>query len=422
MMDSKRRIAIIGAGPIGLEAALYGATLGDDVRVFERIEVGGNILDWGHVRMFSPWKMNVTPLGRRVAGLVSLVDDECPTGREFAESYLFALAQALQLRERIFTGATVIHTARKRKLKHDDIGHPRRSESPFRLMVRHASGKEVMVEADVVIDASGVYSNPSYMGDGGIPALGELVNRHRIVYRLDDILGADRAKYEGKTTLVVGAGHSAATTIVALKVLADAAPKTRAIWAVRANRKKPFEMNGNDPLSGRAALMKKCNELAEGANPGIQYLTGCTVESIAYHGATDQFDVVLNNGHAPLSMTVDRVIAHVGLGPDNSIYRQLQVHECYATLGPMQLAAVLLGETSADCLAQQSHGPDQLKVPEPDFFIVGHKSYGTRANFLLRVGHEQVRDVFKLIHRDPNLDLYQSPLHEASIPAAAIAR
>ena len=63
-MSAKKRIVIIGAGPIGLETALYGATLGHEVRVFERIAVGGNVRDWGHLRMFSPWRMNITSLGK----------------------------------------------------------------------------------------------------------------------------------------------------------------------------------------------------------------------------------------------------------------------------------------------------------------------------------------------------------------------
>lgn len=414
----KKRIVIIGAGPVGLEAALYGAMLGHEVRVFERTEVGGNIRNWGHARMFSPWQMNVTPLGVRKVKTVKWDDDACPTGREFCDRYLQPLSESKELREAIFTGTTVVQVGRKRKLKHDSIGDPNRGDTPFRILVRHASGKEVMTEADIVIDASGVYSNSCYMGDGGIPAIGEIANRHRITYGLDDIPGRDRAKYEGKTTLVVGAGHSAATTIVSFKALCEAEPATRAIWAVRANKKTPFDVNGGDPLAERASLTKKANEIAGGSCPNIQYLTGHTVEAVAFDTDKNQFEVTLHNGRAPLTMRVDRIIAHVGLGPDNSLYRQLQVHECYATRGPMQLAASLLGEKSADCLAQKSQGADLLRNPEPNFFIIGHKSYGTRPNFLLRVGHEQVRDVFKLIQNDPTLDLYAKAKHETPVPAS----
>ena len=417
-----KRIVIIGAGPIGLEAALYGVTLGHEVEVFEKIEVGGNVRDWGHARMFSPWKLNVTSLGRSRLTDANWRDQDCPTGREFADAYLDRLAETKELHGRIITGASVIQIARRGKLKHDGIGNGERGRVPFRLLIRHANGKERVAKADAVLDASGVYSNPAYLGDGGIPALGELANRHRISYRLEDILGAERARYEGKTTLVVGSGHSAATIISAFKVLCEAAPGTRAIWAVRANHKRPFQVNGSDPLAERAALTKKANEIAEGMCPNIQYLTGHTVESITFDAARDQFEVTLHNGRSPLVMCVDRIVAQVGLGPDNSLYRQLQVHECYATRGPMALAAALLGEVSKDCLAQKSHGPELLRNPEPNFFIIGHKSYGTRSNFLLRVGHTQVRDVFRLIHGDPQLNLYGEEDDEASVPATPLSR
>jgi hypothetical protein len=78
------------------------------------------------------------------------------------------------------------------------------------------------------------------------------------------------------------------------------------------------------------------------------------------------------------------------------------VHECYATCGPIKLAAALIGESGGgDCLAQAGHGPETLVNPEPGFFILGSKSYGRNSQFLLRVGWEQVDQVFSLIAGEP---------------------
>jgi hypothetical protein len=82
-----------------------------------------------------------------------------------------------------------------------------------------------------------------------------------------------------------------------------------------------------------------------------------------------------------------------GFGPDNSIYRELQVHECYASRGPMKLATALLGAGAGDCLTTPAFGVDALENPEPNFWILGHKSYGRNTNFLLETGYGQVRDV-----------------------------
>jgi hypothetical protein len=117
--------------------------------------------------------------------------------------------------------------------------------------------------------------------------------------------------------------------------------------------------------------------------------------------------VTLSQNGTDLALTADQVVALVGYHPDASVYDQLQVHQCYATQGPMKLAAALLGLGSRDCLtAGAALAAQTLLNPEPGFFILGAKSYGTNSNFLLQVGHQQVRDAFRLVQSDPELDLY----------------
>ena len=66
----------------------------------------------------------------------------------------------------------------------------------------------------------------------------------------------------------------------------------------------------------------------------------------------------------------------------------------------MKLAAALLGsEGSADCMTQESQGADALVNPEPDFFILGAKSYGRNTTFLMRLGWAQVDEIFALLKR-----------------------
>jgi hypothetical protein len=110
----------------------------------------------------------------------------------------------------------------------------------------------------------------------------------------------------------------------------------------------------------------------------------------------------------PRTWEVDRVIANVGYTPDTGLYRELQVHECYASLGPMNLAAALAKHAGGDGLAVPPQGANVLRNPEPGFYILGAKSYGRNSNFLLRAGFEQVREVFTLIAGRPDLDLYRS--------------
>ena len=61
----------------------------------------------------------------------------------------------------------------------------------------------------------------------------------------------------------------------------------------------------------------------------------------------------------------------------------------------MKLAASLVG--GGDCLAQQAGGDDTLLSPEPGVFILGMKSYGRSSSFLLRLGHQQVEAVIRIL-------------------------
>ncbi|MCI0343887.1 MAG: flavoprotein, partial [Chloroflexi bacterium] len=125
-------------------------------------------------------------------------------------------------------------------------------------------------------------------------------------------------------------------------------------------------------------------------------IQGVVVEALA--GAGERLEVSLRDADGGRRVeTVDRVLALTGYIGDAGLYRQLQVHECYATAAPMKLSAALLGAGAGDCLAQTSHGAATLVNPEPRFFILGSKAYGRNNTFLMRVGWQQVEEVFSLL-------------------------
>ncbi len=401
-------LIIIGAGPIGLETALYARQCGFRVTVLEKGEVGDHLRRWQHITLFSPFGMNATPLGRHTVqqqGATLPEDDAYLTAGEYLERYLLPLASTEALQPCIHTGWEVLAIGRKGLLKGEHIGNGRRRSHPFKILARNAAGEERIFTADGVIDASGTFGNPNYLGEGGIPAIGELPHASRIRYDLPDIAGADRLTYRGKTTLVVGSGHSAGNTLVGFRPLFADDPDTRVIWVIREDRKHPLVEIPDDPLAERARIVREANALAD--HPQVHLIRSGHVTALHYHEGTDRFSVDIDTPEGQQSVQVDRIIANVGYGPDNRLYRELQVHECYASRGPMKLAAALLGESSADCLTQTGKGPEVLRNPEPDFYILGMKSYGKHSSFLLKIGFEQIRDVFRLITGDPELDLYR---------------
>ena len=78
--DRSLRVAVLGAGPVGLDAALASLDAGYEINVYDAgLRPSNNVRDWGHVRLFSPWSMNVSPRMRCHATRVGLtldVDDE----------------------------------------------------------------------------------------------------------------------------------------------------------------------------------------------------------------------------------------------------------------------------------------------------------------------------------------------------------
>jgi len=396
------RLAILGAGPIGLEAALVARQLKLPLTIYERGRAGEHLLQWGHVRLFSPFGINVTPLGRSTV-LTRRPDDELPgddaiiSGREHVERYLAPIAETLK--EHLRTETHVIRVGRRNTLKDEHPGEAVRGKSPFVLLLRTRNGDRVD-EADVVLDCTGTYGQHRWLGDGGIPALGELQAEPQIGYALEDVLGHRRNDYAGKSVLVIGGGYSAATTVCNLATLAEHDNATWVTWLARTPHSQPVRRITNDPLRERDRLAVKANNLATRGDASVEFHAATVVEGVESFGPGRGFHVTTRSAGRRHEFDSDAIIANVGYTPDTNLYRELQIHECYATLGPIKLAASLLGQKAGDCLKVSSPGPETLRNPEPNFYILGAKSHGRGSQFLLRFGFEQVRDVFELIKKD----------------------
>jgi cation diffusion facilitator CzcD-associated flavoprotein CzcO len=386
------RIAVIGGGPIGIETAALLEDRGFDVTVFERGAPGAHVARWGHVNFFSPWRLNRSPWGTRIlreSGHELADEEDFPTGDQYLTEYLKPLAKHA-LEGRIRTMTEVRGVSRSDAWKGDFIGDDARAAAPFVLAVSGPEGED-WVEADVVIDASGVYQNPNPLGPGGLPAFGEDAVGDLVERWIPDVLGRDRELYAGKQLLVVGDGHSASTTLRILTRLREEAPETTVYWALRGG-KPPYVVLEDDPLPERRALSEFGNRAAASEIDGIEPIRAAKILRLSRHG--EQARVTIDAGGEERELTVDRIVANVGYRPDLEMSRELQVHLCYASEGPMKLAASLLAQSgNADCLVQESAGVDTLRNPEPGFFVLGSKSYGRNSNFLLRVGFEQIEAI-----------------------------
>ena len=389
------RVAIIGAGPVGLEAALAAAEAGVSFTVYEAgAHVGHNVLSWGHVRLFTGWDLNVSPRMRRWLRRAEQEipsGDEPPTGQELVGRVLRPIAALPVIADRLCLGTRVLSVAREGLLKHEEIASAERANLPFRLLVR-TSGGERIDRADMVVDCTGTWDVPNALGEGGIPAPGEAAAEDRIVRHIPDV-EANPDEWAGKRILLVGGGHSGQTVARSLAALARRNPATRVIWALRHPELRLRPIAG-DRLPARRRLTLAARQLATSDTSGLEVLPGFTVNGMERNG--DGLNVVLRQREgSSVVRQVDRIVSMCGYVGDHDLYRQLQVHECYATAAPMKLSAALLaGSASDDCMDRTSFGAGTLVNPEPGFLILGSKSYGRNSTFLMRVGWEQVDEVF----------------------------
>jgi thioredoxin reductase len=391
-------IAVIGAGPVGLAAAAHLIQRGLPVKVYEAGEtVAANVCDWGHVRLFSPWEYNTDTAARALLqdyGWQEPPGKGLPTGSDLYEAYLKPLAETPAMAAVIETGATVKAITRQGA---DKVLSKGREAKPFVLAVSNGDGAIRRDLAQAVIDASGTWTAPNPLGAGGILAEGEAEKADRISYGIPDVLGRDHATYEGKTTLVVGAGHSAANVLLDLARLAERDPMTSIIWATRGeNLMRVYGGGSADQLPARGELGSSLKALVDSGR--VTLVAGFSATRVKTAG-----DKVMVEGETAQGIRelgpVDRIVVSTGQRPDLSLTRELRLDldpwlESSKALGP------LIDPNLHSCGSVPPHGHRELAHPEPGFYTVGIKSYGRAPTFLMLTGYEQVRSVVAAIAGD----------------------
>ena len=392
MTNSQLPVAVIGAGPIGLAAAAHLSSRGIEPVVFEAGDsVGASVLEWGHVRVFSPWSYNIDPVAADLlesTGWPAPAADAYPTGDEIVERYLEPLAAARGIAESLHLRSRVVSVTRQGIDKLKDDG---RDDAPYQLVVEQ-DGEERRYLARAVIDASGTWTRPNPVGAGGVLAAGERRHADRIAYGIPDVLGSARERYAGRRVLVVGSGHSAFNGILDLVTLRDSEPATKIVWAIRgAAPDRSYGGGGDDQLPARGALGATVRGLV--ADGSVEVVSGFQTRAID----SEDGRLVVDDGLRRL--VVDEIIASTGVRPDLDLLRELRLELDDRVEAPRALAP-LIDPNVHSCGSVPPHGVDELSHPDAGIYIVGMKSYGRAPTFLLRTGYEQVRSVVAALAGD----------------------
>jgi hypothetical protein len=252
--------------------------------------------------------------------------------------------------------------------------------------------------AQAVIDASGTWNQPNPIGASGAPALGETALAARIAYGMPDILGAQRRRYAGKRVLVIGAGHSAAGNLIALAELADSAPGTQLVWALRGSDwTRIFGGGANDGLPARGRLGQRLKALRD--RGALQVHSGFRAHEVRVENG--RLTVLAEpSGKEPQRISgIEEIIAATGARPDFTLVRELRIKLDH-WLESTEALAPLIDPNEHSCGTVRPHGHRELAHPEPGYYAVGAKSYGRAPTFLLATGYEQVRSVVAALAGD----------------------
>ncbi len=388
-------VAIIGAGPIGLAAAANLVERGIDFVVYESgDEIAASIRQWGHTRLFSPWKHVVDPASRRLleaTGWELPSPESLPTGAELVEQYLEPLAALEPIASRIRLGVTVDAITRQGM---DRTRTARRAATPFLLRTRSADGVQEST-ARAVVDASGTYDHANPLASSGLEPLGLPEVADRVSHALPDVLGRERDRFAGRHTTVVGAGHSAANTLLALAELADQEPGTTVTWLIRNASAVRVTTSDDDGLVARANIGRRVDALVHAGRIEVvdRFETirlGRTDAGVRLYGL---------RGDDLVEHETDLVVNATGFRPNLDMLREIRLELDDIVEAPKRLAP-LIDPNVHTCGTVEPHGFAELQHPEPNFFLAGMKSYGRAPTFLLATGYEQVRSITAWIAGD----------------------
>nr|WP_236022900.1 NAD(P)-binding domain-containing protein [Dictyobacter formicarum] len=346
---------------------------------------GAAIQQWGHVRLFSPWKYLVDIEAQALLRETSwtMPDPEgYPTGQQFLDAYLTPLAQTRQLAPCIHWNTRVLAVTRQ---GYDKMKTAGREQAPLLVRVQTADGREEDILARAIIDASGTYGQPNPLGASGTHARGEKALAEHLFYGIPHILGQHWNRFAGRRVLVVGSGHSAFNALLDLATLAEQESATTIQWAIRRPHiHQLFGGGEQDGLPARGQLGMRIQQLVQQGR--VALVTGVQIEALH---ATDAGMVVAGEDRLT---PVDEIIVTTGFRPDLSLLQELRLGLDPITESPVALAP-LIDPNVHSCGTVPPHGIDELSHPEPNVYIVGMKSYGRAPTFLMLTGYEQVRSI-----------------------------
>ncbi|MFN3191712.1 MAG: NAD-binding protein [Aureliella sp.] len=410
-IDTPASVLVIGAGPAGIEAALYARFLGYEVHVVDRARVGSNLANWDSEPLIAPAAaMSNLGLAALQAQEVDMPSSESVSDCSgYLQRYLIPVAKTDLLYQSIQINSELISLSRTGFDGTSELSVEQRSELEFRALIRSQKRGEYSQVFDLVLDCSGSGSRDGLAsgrglakGESSLPADPRKAAtsgyfRGRSVNMFEEVAG---------TTILYGNGLEACATAQEFMTRVGGNSAARFIWLLPKSygEERRVELEDERLLK----LLELPKQLAEDAPVGVAVMECWGIEAIlGTLGDADQDSGQESSLNAPWTVTVQtRPEESIELACDRFV-------NCQAPLPDWGFCHRLGRGHEPQSTGQDEAKQTSLKslTPEPHYYVLGAKSVSGHADGLqlswIQI-REQIRETFGLIGGRKDLNLYES--------------
>ncbi len=402
-IDTPATIAIVGGGPIGIEAALYGRFLGYSVEIYTSHRVGSRLAKWGDIVMPAPVAQSTSSLGLaalQAQGTPCQLDPASTvTYGEYVAQYLIPVAKTDLIYDSIHIQHRVESIGRwdSRIVRHGDASVVNGGDdSEFRVLVSSQQRGQFSQLVDIVLDCSGLGSYRVGLAPGGSRAVGESAAA-KLSSGLCSLGGKDRDAFAGKHTVLYGYNLEAAAFVDAFSRLAENYAGTRLTWIVpaRVTRAGLPTIDGLPIGGGLSELFDRSNAVLRRDELPIVVQSAWGIEPVAFSDAESTTGPAARialqlNAEETLTIDCDHLVNCANGLPD---WR-------FADAVNTSPLGVFNGAESRPL-------ESRIATNEPHYYVLGAKSLA--GGFLsLADGLQQIRQAFGYIGGRAELDLYST--------------
>ena len=409
-IDTPATVAVIGGGPVGVEAALYARFLGYFVILCDARRVGSRLVRWGELPMKVSFGQATSSLGRAALHAQG-VDHDLPDAdsivcyRDYVEKYLTPIAKSDLLEECMHINSPVVSVSRVHYRKYQPASIEDRSEDEFRLLLNGKIRGEFTQLADIVLDCSGEGRTPAGIGPGGGLAIGQSALREHFEVGPRDLSDKDRDRFVGKHTVLFGAGPIACHNAVQFIAFTRDNPNTKLTWVIPKDTQHETWLNSVASISSDLAI--ETSRILSGDCSGAVHIDAWGAESLTRdsHG---RWQVKLLVGEEDTAdLEADVILVAESCDPWQFV----------DGLGIELCPRRRLTTTAAYWLANQKQSeleitPESFITSEPHYYVLGRKSVAGDPRFTFAHARQQIQQVFSLIGGRVDLDVYETILRQ----------